>query len=347
MRQPTRFDRRAITFVLFSVLVVAAGAGYLTWTRARSVPEPSIDTANADIADRLPDTPYLLFRNTDLGGAHGRAFITDGNPGGANRQITPLSCERVHVAADRGVCLTAEPGTTPLTTSYHARVFDRTLQVRHTLPLPGLPSRVRLSPTGRFAGVTVFVSGDSYAAGSFSTRAILIDTTTGDSLGDLEQFDITRNGASFKAIDFNFWGFTFVDDRRFYATLQTGGRRYLVEGDVTTRSGRVVADDVECPALSPDGTRIAFKTREMSGGRLVFRLTVMDLRTMTRTFLAETRSVDDQPEWLDDDRVLYAIPSAARPGSTDVWSVMADGAGQPALYIAGAWSPAAVGIGSR
>ena len=32
---------------------------------------------------------------------------------------------------------------------------------------------------------------------------------------------------------------------------------------------------------------------------------MLDLATMRETPLAEPRSVDDQAEWLDDDRVLY------------------------------------------
>ena len=63
-------------------------------------------------------------------------------------------------------------------------------------------------------------------------------------------------------------------------------------------------ENVECPSLSPDGTRVAYKRRTGSATR-PWRLTVLDLATMRETPLAEPRSVDDQAEWLDDDHVLY------------------------------------------
>ena len=65
--------------------------------------------------------------------------------------------------------------------------------------------------------------------------------------------------------------------------------------------------DAECPSLSPDGTRVAYKKR---GDRATgeWRLAVLDLATGKETLLAERRSVDDQVEWLDDDRILYGLP---------------------------------------
>lgn len=48
---------------------------------------------------------------------------------------------------------------------------------------------------------------------------------------------------------------------------------------------------------------------------------------------AETRSVDDQAEWLDDETVLYGLAG-------DVWRVPADGRGSPELYLEDALSPA-------
>ncbi len=96
----------------------------------------------------------------------------------------------------------------------------------------------------------------------------------------------------------------------------------------------MIHENVECPSLSPDGTRIAFKKRTGSKGS-PWRLTVLDLATMRETPLSERRSVDDQAEWLDDGRVLYGVDG-------DVWMARADGTGQPRRYLAQADSPAAV-----
>ena len=101
--------------------------------------------------------------------------------------------------------------------------------------------------------------------------------------------------------------------------------------------------DAECPSLSPDQTKIAYKKRLDSKARGVWRLAVLDLRTGQESLLAEPRSVDDQVEWLDDGRLLYAL---SRPGSeattSDVWVVPADGTGAPTVFIPEASSPAVV-----
>ena len=75
----------------------------------------------------------------------------------------------------------------------------------------------------------------------------------------------------------------------------------------------MIHENVECPSLSPDGTRIAYKKRTGSSST-PWHLTVLDLATMRETPLAETRSVDDQVEWLDDDHVLYGVDGA-------IWAV--------------------------
>src|SRR5207244_621595 len=128
-----------------------------------------------------------------------------------------------------------------------------------------------------------------------STQTTLIDMASGATLGDLEQFSIWRDGARFQAPDFNFWGVTFArDSNRFYATLGSGGRTYLIEGDLTAREATVLRENVECPSLSPDDSRLVFKKRvERSGpGPVVWRLHLLDLATMVETPLVETHSVD-------------------------------------------------------
>jgi hypothetical protein len=132
------------------------------------------------------------------------------------------------------------------------------------------------------------------------------------------------------------------DDNRFYATLGTGGRTHLVEGDLAGRRVRVLRANVECPSLSPDGRRLVFKKRIQGRGPVVWRLHALDLATLAETPLAETRSVDDQVEWLDDRRVLYALGDPGGTASTDTWVVPADGGGHPALLTRGAFSPAVV-----
>ena len=103
---------------------------------------------------------------------------------------------------------------------------------------------------------------------------------------------------------------------------------------------RTVASDVECPSLSPDGTRLVFKQAIGGDPAKGWRLTVLDLTTLVRTPLAETRSVDDQAAWFDNATVMYAVHRGAR--GSDVWSVPASGGGRPTLLVPDAESPAAL-----
>ena len=188
----------------------------------------------------------------------------------------------------------------------------------------------------------MFVAGEVYTNASLSTRTILIDMAAGEVLGDLEAFTTWRDGARFKAADFNFWGVTFTRDSNvFYASLQTGGRTFLVRGDLGLRKFVVVRDNVECPSLSPDDGIIAFKKR-VEGAPVRWRFALFDVATRRERLLdAETRSVDDQIEWLDSRHVLYAVP---RPESavTDVWIAPTDGSAPARVFIPSAESPAVV-----
>jgi Tol biopolymer transport system component len=116
--------------------------------------------------------------------------------------------------------------------------------------------------------------------------------------------------------------------------MATGGKTYLMEGDIAARSMRAVRENVECPSLSPDGTRIAYK-HQIGEQRGNWRLHVLDLGTGKDTALAEKRVVDDQAEWVDDQTVAYGLDGA-------VWSVPADGSGAPQPLLRDALSPSAV-----
>ncbi len=96
---------------------------------------------------------------------------------------------------------------------------------------------------------------------------------------------------------------------------------------------RVLRDRVECPSLSPDGTRIAYKSRIGSENR--WRLKVLDLTTLRAHPVAERRPIDDQVEWLDDSTLIYS-------DSVNVYTVPADGGGEPRLVLHDASSPVAL-----
>ena len=191
--------------------------------------------------------------------------------------------------------------------------------------------------------MTVFVSGHSYADGGFSTHTTIFDVASGAELGELEQFAVYRDGERIQAPDFNFWGVTFArDSNRFYATLGTAGKTYLLEGDLQARRLRVLREGVECPSLSPDNTRIAFKRLVSAGSRPVWQVAVLDLATLQETVLPlETHSVDDQIEWLDDEQVVYGLPAeTATPSArTDVWALRVDGSAPPGCCSRGPGRP--------
>ncbi|MBX7267810.1 hypothetical protein KIF24_18400 [Micromonospora sp. Llam7] len=323
-------------------LLAVVGAGGYVW-RVRHA-QVSLEAAAPPVAtggalEPVRGQPHLVFRSTALGAQYGRVAVVPLSAPDGPRTFAPVSCERVHATTDRAVCLSAERG---IVTTYSARLLDAGWQPIQDLPLTGVPSRTRLSADGSLVATTSFVAGDSYAnPGQFSTRTV-VTRAGGEVVGDIEQFKLFVDGRSVTAIDRNMWGVTFADGDRFYATAASGGRTWLVEGSLARRTVTALHEDAECPSLSPDGTRVAVKKRgDLPPGR--WRLAVYDLRDGRQTLLSETRSVDDQVEWLDDDTVLYGLPRAdAASATSDVWAVPADGGGQPRVLVADAWSPAVV-----
>lgn len=327
------------------VVCIGAGAGYLVYARDRTDAQEK-DAEHVAVAaksklDEFVAKPHMLFRSTAYGDAYGKvAVVPDDDPKGP-RALTPLSCERVDMAAGRGICLVANRG---VLTTYGGLVFDKRFRVTHRFDLPGLPSRARVAPDGSVAAMTVFVSGDSYSSSSFSTRTSFVNLATGKIMGNLEEFGVTHSGAVVDSVDRNYWGVTFAPDSdSFYATLQTGGQIYLIKGRLSDRSAKVVDDGIECPALSPDGTRIAYKKRIGTDLDVKWRLHVRDLASGTDVELSETRNIDDQVEWFDASNVLFGLPkSQAGTAETNTWIVAADGSGRPELLVPLAWSPSVI-----
>jgi hypothetical protein len=251
---------------------------------------------------------------------------------------TTLHCDRMHYAAGRGICLLRGPTAGGSSETVRVTLFDSGFQSVQTFTVEGYPTRTRISPDGRYAAFTVFVTGHSYNDANMSTATVLLDTASGENLGNLETFTTWRDGQVFQSPDFNFWGVTFArDSDLFYATLRSLGVTYLVRGSVSARAITIIGQGVECPSLSPDGTRLAFK-KFMPEGK--WRLTVLDLATMTETLLAETESIDDQVEWLDDRHILYQRIDLDPPPWMSVMVLPADGSGAPEVFVSNAISPA-------
>ncbi|MEV0844587.1 TolB-like translocation protein [Streptomyces sp. NPDC049954] len=285
-----------------------------------------------------PGARRMVFRNMAWGPHRDELASTAASAPAGTRTATAggLTCLRFHAASGTGVCLQAVHGA--LTDTYRATVVDARLHEGAHYPVPGIPSRARVSPSGRYAAWTAFVGGDSYAGTDFSTRTAILDTRTGKLTPSLEVYGIVKDGRRYRSADVNFWGVTFErDDRHFYATLATGRKTYLVRGDMPTRTVTVLHQNVECPSLSPDGTRIVYKKR-VAGlpADAPWRLYALDLRTMRETALAESRSVDDQAVWSDDRHVTYALPGDF---GADLYTVPADGRGTPHELVKAAVSP--------
>ncbi|MFE6508536.1 TolB family protein [Nocardioides sp. NPDC057767] len=333
--------RRTTVFGAVVVLVTAAMTAYALSAIAENDRRTSRATdATTTSLKQIEAEPRILFRHTGRDADYGHVgAVALADPGGA-RALTALSCDRVYAQARAVSCLATERGVvsryraTDLTTSTPGTEWREV----DGIDLPGLPSRTRISPDGKLVSSTVFVNGDSYMVSGFSTRTV-VRRIGGASYGDLEKFELVIGGRRVSPVDRNVWGVTFADDdRTFYATVATGGRTYLARGDLSARSLTTIADHVECPSLSPDGSHIAFKEAVEDGTR--WAPAVLDLATGRRTVLAgETHSIDDQIEWLDDDTVLYGLEREDEPVS-DVWSLDTSASAAPRVLIPEAASPA-------
>ncbi|SFR16029.1 WD40-like Beta Propeller Repeat [Lentzea waywayandensis] len=311
-----------ILIVIAAVIALGAGA---TAYALRAPEEVSVAVEQGPVE---LSAGRLMFVD-EVSGRVASVPLTD--PAGP-RRVSSLSCKRFYTAARQGLCLADRSGPFPGSV---AIFVDQSLTETHRIDVAGVPNRAKLSPDGRMASWTTFVTGDSYAqTGAFSTRTGIYDRET---LLYQSNMEGTRIAGMKRAEDMNFWGVTFTgDDRSFYATLSTGGKTYLINGDAVDISAKTVRENAECPSLSPDGRRVAFKKRVSGDGARPWRQHVLDLTTMVETPLAETRGIDDQVVWLDNDTIAYGLPGEG------IWAVQANGEGAPRQLVPHASSPSLV-----
>ncbi|MGW6538505.1 hypothetical protein ACWGBV_31875 [Streptomyces sp. NPDC055051] len=323
MHAPTGASTRTRVWIVVLALLLLGG-GATAYTLRAASDRDATSAGTADPGFTLTGSA-LYARDT----ATGRVARVDPSAPGGRVAGGPV-CDRFHAAGDTALCLRRRPGVPARS---YVLVLDRELREVRRMSLPGIPSRARVSASGNMLAWTMFTTGDSYARSSFSTRTSVLDLRTGYLVKNMEQIPLTLGGRRYHAPDVNYWGVSFAaDDNRFYATVSTDGRTHLVEGDMAAWSARTLRENVECPSLSPDGTRIAFKKRVSEGPREPWRLYVYDLAGGGEHPVAEPLGVDDQALWTDARTLAYG-----RGGG--VWSVPADGSAAPRLLAPSASSP--------
>ncbi|MFW5473108.1 hypothetical protein ACOCJ5_07360 [Knoellia sp. CPCC 206450] len=331
---------RVVGFAVVVVAVICAMVGYVLVAVAADDDNASAGAPAPTASAGQPAYPngFIAFRRTSNDAGYGTVGTVPIDQPTATPAANPgLVCERVHVSRGGGVCVDVDRGSV---TTARVLLLGPDLRVRHTLTTPGIPSRARVSADGRWGATTTFVFGHSYADGSFSTQTEIYDMQAGRSLGNLEDFDVTRGGAPVRSADLNVWGVTFArEGTTFYATVMTGGRKHLARGDSATRTLTLLDVSAECPSLSPSGEHVAYKS---ATGPTTWEVKVRRLSDGSETVIRTARSVDDQIEWLDDERILFGLAPPGGGATSDVWVAPADGSAPAELLIPAAWSPAVV-----
>ena len=290
-----------------------------------TVPFPQVDPADVALAfvNRVPGEDYAQIGYLDRDG---------------ERHVLPQDCVRLDWNVNGGVCLNADLNA--LAGNGFLLNSGFVPQGRFNI---GGPSRAAVSPDGAVVSWTGFTLGHSYLEpGEFATttQLVSIEREVGANLETVfDTFDF--DGDAYMPEDRNYWGVTFIDADRFYATLGTENGEVIVEGNVQTRRLDFAHSNASCPEVSPDGSTIVAKERRGDG----FQLVAIDTESGTRRDLGETRSVDDQVEWLNDTTIAYGLPNleegtSAQP-AFDIWALDVAPGSEPRLAVPFADSPAA------
>ena len=340
-------SRTMVSFVVAGlVLVSAVTIGWWAWSTANTESSDSAGLASASRPSSAPSRdpgepltiegiqrgPHLVFQNVIRDDAYGQASLLPLDSPGGMRLSTGLVCERIHFAGGRGICLAADVGTQ---SQYVALPFDADFVPLSRVPIDGAPSFARVSPDGSLAAASVQTTPPTEEMPFAPSRTLIIETSTGRVVANLNDFSLTRDGVAVAETERDFWGVTFkADSDGFFASVRVAGNIYLVEGSVDARAMVVLQPGVSAPSVSPDGTRLAY-AKLISNIGPTWRFHVLDLATQVDLELSETKSVDDQMEWLDNQHLLYGL-------GADIWSLASDGTGLPAPFLFGGLSPSVV-----
>jgi dipeptidyl aminopeptidase/acylaminoacyl peptidase len=277
--------------------------------------------------------PFVIFRTLAPSDDYGHVEIMrlEGSP--TLRQLTGLSCTRVHFAGGRGICVAEELAAN--VPEHVAYVFDRSMTRGTRIALRGVPTRLRVSPNGQHAAITTYAEEETPEGERLATETALVDLRSGRTLADVRDFRIDNGRQPPLTGPLDVGGVTFErDSNRFFAFVSTPTERYLVAGSLQDQRMRVIRTGVACESLSPDGRKLVVKKPGPSG---FWQLAVIDLRTWEERDLAQgPASVDDQVEWFDDQHVLYHAPD---DNTTSLWMLPIDGVNGPHVFVKNAYSP--------
>lgn len=326
-------------WILLSVVaVLALGAASLYAVQAYGrYQDRSTGHSAAEVTGVIPLGDRMVFRNTARGEGYGMAAAVSLDDPAGRRTLTNLPCDRVDATVEMLSCMRIVRG---IPTTFETEVMDSVQQRVARWDLPGIPSRTRVSDGGLVA-TTSFVTGHSYAADGFSTETV-VHGVNGADYGNLQEFTILIDGKELSAVDRNVWGVSFLSENEFFATVASGGKTWLVAGNLHERTLISVTTNSECPSVSPDKTRVAYKKLRPGPGPVHWDIAVLDLDSKEEQQITLDQGFDDQLEWLDDQTLLFGQPRKGAIGDSDVYSIRAEAAAQPQLLVEHAWSPSVV-----
>jgi len=299
------------------------------------VPEVEVELAESV----APKPGEVMFVNRVPGDDYGRLGIRHSD---GSRTLLAQDCLRVHIAADHGVCLSE---TDPVLGTFETTFFEASNPAETIKSYASAsPSRARISPDGTFSTVTAFISGGSYAdigIGETTTVVTIDEVDSNVLLRGAGQFEVNAEQSRYQTFDANYWGLTFVDQENFYITGFYDTLPEIMQGTLSTMTIEPTGWIGSCPSISPDGKTLVFKEQRPDGH---YDLVAVDVETQEKRLLGETRSVDDQVEWLDNDTILYALhPEDGDLGlqpQFDIWELdLAEGS-EPKMFLPSADSPA-------
>ena len=102
--------KRSGLFVILCVVAIAAIVSYIAATTPPRAANAGRSSKDFELISSVPDGPLILFRHAAPGDFYGRLGVVRlplPAAGEAPRMIAPISCDWVHYASGRGVCMVA------------------------------------------------------------------------------------------------------------------------------------------------------------------------------------------------------------------------------------------------